>query len=499
MEASVPKVSRGRSWNPFDAGRPMGAALRDLRHHRIALPSLFAVGVVVLGIAMVFGYVLWVLALAILVPTTLAVYQRPQRGVLILAAMLPFDGVIQALGPAWAGGWKQAFIGLLFAITFLCPPEAKSPGHRRLPGWVWAFGGLLALGLLSATTVDQTTAAIGLRISYFSAFLAIAIWRCPLNRHERDQLVSIFMFMAIFTSLVGMWQQVVGHEYLYNLGYLYDDQIRFTVGNTLRSFSTFDLPFSFGFYLMLAILISLPMAMAEPKRLRSKIFFIALPLIGVAMLYSFVRGAMLGLAVGLLYLAFHRYKILVFGIPLVLAAALFIPAGATITSAVFGSSSLGDRTTNWSDRLAVIADNPLGTGIGTTGAAADKSALLRNQNPDLTFQPDNSYLKVTFELGVIGLWLLVMMIVSMIIYSRSVERRVSGIDVDFVAGCTAQLFALAAGSLVATYLELVPMDQLFYMMAAIVATMAPDFDAGPAIHGATRELTAPESDLTSTQ
>ena len=119
-------------------------------------------------------------------------------------------------------------------------------------------------------------------------------------------------------------------------GYLYDDQIRFTVGLTLRSFSTFDLPFSFGFYLMLAVLIGLPMALAEPKRLRSKLFFLALPLIAVALLYSFVRGAMLGLAVGLLYLAFHRYKLLVFGIPLVLVAALFIPSGATLTNAVFG-------------------------------------------------------------------------------------------------------------------------------------------------------------------
>ncbi len=499
MEAPLPKVSLGRSWNPFDARRPIGAAVRDLRYHRGALPSLFAVGVVALGVAMVFGWVLWVAALAILVPTALAVYQRPQRGVLLLAVLLPFDGLVKALGPAWLGGWKQVFIGALFAVTFLCPPEARSPGHRRLPGWVWAFGGLLGLGLLSATTVDQTTALIGLRISYFSAFLAIAIWRCPLDRHERDQLVSIFMFMAIFTSLVGLWQQVVCHQYLANLGYVYDDQIRFTVGLTLRSFSTFDLPFSFGFYLMLAVLISLPMALAEPNRLRSKIFFLALPLIAVAMLYSFVRGAMLGLAVGLLYLAFHRYKLLVFGIPLVLAAALFIPSGATLTNAVFGASSLGARTTSWSDRFDLIADNPFGTGLGTTGAAADKSALLKNENPDTTFQPDNSYLKVTFELGVIGLWLLVMMLVSMIIYTRSVERRVSGIDVDFVVGCTAQLLALAAGSLVATYLELVPMDQLFYMMAAIVATMAPDFEPGPAIRGPVRELTGPGSDRASRQ
>ena len=112
----------------------------------------------------------------------------------------------------------------------------------------------------------------------------------------------------------------------------------------LRSFSTFNLPFSFGFYLMLVILIGLPMALAEPKRLRNKIFFLSLPILSVALLLSFVRGAMLGLAIGLLYLAFTRYKILVYGIPLVLVAALFIPSGANVSSAVFSSTSFQART-----------------------------------------------------------------------------------------------------------------------------------------------------------
>ena len=34
------------------------------------------------------------------------------------------------------------------------------------------------------------------------------------------------------------------------------------------------------------------------------------------------------------------------------------------------------------------------------------------------------------------------------------------------------------GALVATYLELSPMDQLFWVMIAIVATMAPEIAAG---------------------
>jgi len=288
--------------------------------------------------------------------------------------------------------------------------------------------------------------------------------------------------MAIVTSVVGLWQQVVGESYLHAQGYAYGDTIRFTSGFTMRSFSTFNLPFPFGFYLMLAILIALPMSLAEPKRLRSKIFFVSLPFLLLALLYTFVRGAFLGLAVGLLYLAFHRYKYLVYGLPFLLIAAFFIPSGATITNAVFSSSSLQERTLSWGDRLDLFADNPFGTGIGTTGAAAEKAAKLNFQNPDATYVPDNTWLKEMFELGVLGLWMLVLLFAALIVSMRSTERRSTGIDRDFLSGATAQLLAIAAASFVATYLELVPMDQLFWVMIAIAATMEPQTPRSPAVY-----------------
>ena len=247
---------------------------------------------------------------------------------------------------------------------------------------------------------------------------------------------------------------------------------------TLRSFSTFNLPFSFGFYLMLVILIALPMALAEPKRLRNKIFFLSLPLLSVGLLFSFVRGAMLGLAIGLLYLAFHRYKLLVYGIPIVLVAALFIPSGANVSNAVFSSTSLGARTVSWDDRIDQFAESPFfGTGIGTTGAAAEKAAFLNNQDPNATYYPDNSWLKVAFELGVFALWFFFIWLVSVFLYTRKTERRVEGIDKDFISGVTAQLLAIMVSALVATYLELAPMDQLFWVMITVVATMTPQLQA----------------------
>ncbi len=190
---------------------------------------------------------------------------------------------------------------------------------------------------------------------------------------------------------------------------------------------------------MLAVLLGLPVSLAQPRRLRSKLFFLSLPIIATGLLYSFVRGAMLGLAVGLLYLAFHRYKILVYGIPFVLVAALFLPSGAVLTRAVFSSNSLQDRTFSWGDRFELFAAHPFGTGVGTTGAAAEKAAKLKFQDPDATYVPDNSWLKVLFEIGVFGLWFFVMMVVSIFLFFRDVERRTTGIDRDFVNGAVAQL------------------------------------------------------------
>lgn len=460
----------------------MAAIVEELRRTRPPAPLVFGAGVAVLVLAILLGWGVWLAALAVVVPTAIAVALRPQRGVLILCALLPFDGITKQFAPGWLGPWKQVIILGLLLLTFVCPAAARDLRSRKWPTWIWAFLALLAIGVLSVYRVDRPTALVGLRLSYFSALLGLVIWRCPLDRKERDHLVSIFVGTAILTAAVGMWQQAVGPDYLHSLGYPYNDAIRFTSGFTLRSFSTFNLPFSFGFYLMLVILLALPMSLAEPRRLRSVVFFVSTPLLLVAMLFTFVRGAMLGLAIGLLYLAFHRYKLLVYGIPFVLVAALFIPAGATLTNAVFSSSSLGQRTFSWEDRLDRFAEAPFGTGIGTTGAAAEKAAKLKFEDPNNTYVPDNTWLKTLFELGVLGLWAFALMVIAMFVSIRAAEARVAGIDRDFLSGAAAQFLAVLTASLVATYLELVPMDQLFWVMIAIVATMAPDLRAGPAVY-----------------
>ncbi len=447
---------------------------------RVPVPGL-VIGVVVLEVVLILGFGLYAALLSVLVPGALWLSKRPQRGILVLAALLPFNGLLIIAGlPGIVKGWKEALVIFLLFLTFIVP-DATRRSDRKLPPWMPALGALLVVAFLSGLTEDWLTAYTGLRISYFDVLIFFVIWRAPLNRKEIDHLVTIFVVVGIITAAVGVWQQTVGYAYLNSLGYSYNETIRFASGLRLRSFSTFNQPFPFAFYLMLVILLATPFALAEPRRLRNRIFFISLPLLAAGLVFSYVRGAMLGLGIGLLYLAFHRYKLLVAGIPLILVALLFLPSGTSFTNALFQRHTLTARTTGWKDHVDTVIRHPLGVGIGKTGAAGAKVASLENpQSNNNPYQPDNSYVKVGLELGLIGLWLMLLMLVTMVLYTRSVERRTTGVDSHFATAVTAQLLAIIAASWVATYFEMLPMDQFFWLMAGIVATLAPAVKASSA-------------------
>ncbi|CAB4858377.1 unannotated protein [freshwater metagenome] len=90
-----------------------------------------------------------------------------------------------------------------------------------------------------------------------------------------------------------------------------------------------------------------------------------------------------------------------------------------------------------------------------------------------TFQADNAYLKVGLEIGLVGLWLFVSLLVSAFLTGRYVEKRVEEEDKHFAAGWSAQVLGIMGACFVASYFEMIPMDALFWLMLAIVSTMSP--------------------------
>lgn len=405
------------------------------------------------------------LGLAAAAPFTLAILHRPQRGLLVLAALAPLDGLLVILAvPTVLAAWKQVLVVSVLLATFVCPMEARAAAPARRPGWVPGLVALLVLSGASAVAVGGLQAVIGLRLTFFYALVAWAAWRCPLNRTERDRLLTILLGTAFVAAVIGLGQQVLGPAALASLGYEYDTHIR-TAGGVLRSMGTFQQSFGLGFYLMVVLLVAIPVVLAEPQRLRTKLFFLVVPVYALGLAASLVRAAWTGSVVGLVYLGYRRFPALLVLLPL--AAVALAVAPADVGAAATSTKSWGQRTVAWADNLDQVVEHPLGVGIGSSGSAVSKAS----GGGDQGFVPDNYYVKIVFDLGVLGLWLFVLLLVAVFASLKGNTKLLTGADAGLAMGVTAMVVAAAVASATATYFEMFPMDLLFWLLVGVVESM----------------------------
>ena len=414
------------------------------------------------------GVALPLVVLTVLAPLAVGLTRRPQRGLLGLAALIPFDGLLLLVPrlPPLAAGWKEALVLATLVATFLAPPSTRAPSGRPLPGWAPAVGGMLVLGVISALAVGGLQAAWGLKIAFFFLLVAVVVWRCPLDARERDVLVTTLMVTGFVTAVYGLAQQVLGTDGLNALGYEYNSTIRTTRG-FLRSFSSFDNPFAFAYFLMLVLLVGLPHALARSDRRRSRLFLLALPVFILALASTFVRGAWIGLVVGVAYLGWTRFHRLLLGLPLVVVALLLLPSG--ISSAALSSSSGEQRVAGWRANLSEVTRHPLGLGLGSSNAAAEKVAGT-GVDREGVYHPDNEYYRAVYELGVLGLWFTVLLCASAFFSARAGAGSSDSESGVFALAVSSTVLAAAAASLVATYFDTFPNNVYFWLLLGMVAT-----------------------------
>ena len=434
-----------------------------------------------------FGSVaLLVLVLLVLVHLGLAVLARPQRGLLVLAALLPFDGLLVVVpGGDAVGAWKEALLLGVLLATFLSPQAARRARTARvlpsgLAAWLPPLVGLVSIGLVSAVLDGGVVGLIGLKVNFFYALVPLVLWRCPFDRAERDRLVTILMATGVVTAVFGLVQQVLGAERLNQLGFEYNTNIRFA-GGLLRSFSTFTQPFSFALFVALVLLVCLPVALSDPRRTRNTLFLVATPVLAAGMAASVVRGAYVATLVGLVFLMFWAYRGLVHVLvpgAVVGAVAVTVLLPGTLGAAFLSSSSLGQRTTGWSLVWERIVGAPLGNGIGVTSSAAEKALELGAAPQSVlvldgqAYQPDNYYVKTLLELGPVGLWLFLLLGAGAVYAAVRAARGSVGNDRALAAGVGASVLGAAAAATVSTYLEVFPLDFYFWLLLGVLLCYA---------------------------
>ncbi len=334
-----------------------------------------------------------------------------------------------------------------------------------MPVWGAPTAGLLLLALVWMMFIPATQGAQALKIGYFYLLLPIILLRTPLTVRDRDRLVTILMVLGELTALYGIAQQFLGPDRLASIGYEYNESIR-SAGGFLRSFSTFNQPFGFGLFLTMVLLVGGSVALAHPRRWRNAFFLLCSPLLILGMSLSIVRGAYLGLAVGVALLAIARYRGLLLLVPAGVALLMNLPPD--VLRAVFSSSSLGERSSGWSDVADEILRHPFGIGLGSTGSVAEKVAALSGSRLT-TYQPDSQYVKMLLELGIIGVWLFTLLLIAAVAAALVTARSASDPDSALALGIAASIVAAVAASAVATYFEIFPMDFYFWTFLGVLA------------------------------
>ena len=216
------------------------------------------------------------------------------------------------------------------------------------------------------------------------------------------------------------------------------------------------------------------MALAEPRRTRNALFLLASPFLVLGLLSSIVRAAIAGVVVGGVYLWWQRHRVLAHVVPVVAAVALFVPPA--VYGPVLSPTSLGQRSDGWSATFDQVLSAPWGNGIGASGSAAEKTAQVAGSAAS-TYQPDNYYFKTLFELGPLGLWMFVLVLVSAFgVASRAAHAPSRGTlqetrDQALAAGVAASVLAAAVACTVATYFEIFPLDLLFWLLLGVVSSL----------------------------
>src|SRR4051812_30003179 len=123
---------------------------------RAVFPAWLAASLLVVAstVAVAYGHALAVLGVAVAVPLLLWISERPQRGLLLLVALAPFDG-LRIIVPEVSAAWKFVLLGGTLVATFVCPAARGRP-PTRIPALVVPVAAFLLVGLLSAAAVGGT-------------------------------------------------------------------------------------------------------------------------------------------------------------------------------------------------------------------------------------------------------------------------------------------------------------------------------------------------------
>jgi hypothetical protein len=401
----------------------------------------------------------------------------PDRSLIALIVLLPFQGLLLAKLWSWGvpvaivkhlGAWKEALaLGVILAgaRTFIAEGRRADTLDRLALGFA-AFAALYALfqAKIVPGGAPHTTSILllGFRETAGFVLLLLGARHAPLGPHFTERAARVVLAAGAVVAAVGVfegidssaWNHFVVHTIKYP-GYqvavlndhpLHPDDIRSygSIG-VVRIGSVLLNDLSCGWYLILPFAVGLERAV---RRSTSPPVLLATLLVGVALLLTQTRSAILG-ALVVAFLTLQQtagrgrhwrtqVAIVLGGLALVGVPAAF---STGVAKRVAQANTSSDQSTaghlrGFTQGIDTIGKHPLGLGLGTgagTGQRLGTGYAI----------PENNYLEVGDELGILPMLIFTALTLALILRLRRAARERSEVLVSATWAASAGL-AVAA-------------------------------------------------------
>jgi len=272
---------------------------------------------------------------------------------------------------------------------------------------------LLLAGIIAVFVSPDIRAALGIYKAYFVEPVLYFLVFINVIKNKKDLKFAIFCLAvgSLFISLIAIWQY---------LG-LFPGLKPYISESPKRATSVFEYPTAVGKFL--GPIIALFLALIFVKKEGRDRWWYKFYLWGVvifcllATIFSFTRGALLGIAGALIFLSFFsQYKKIIWaGMLIGLLIFISFPGGRQQLLAVFAGqdTSTDVHKIMWEGTGRLLADH-LVTGAGLAGFPSMYNLYRDPAHVELFPYPDNWFLAIWSELGLAGLVIFIWLIIRFV-------------------------------------------------------------------------------------
>ncbi|MFA5069681.1 MAG: O-antigen ligase family protein [Patescibacteria group bacterium] len=333
---------------------------------------------------------------------------------------------------------------------------------------------LILVAMVSVIVSPDTRAALGIFKAYFiEPFLFFLVFINVIRtKKELKYLIFCLAVGALFLSIIAIWQY---------LG-LIPGLKPYITESPKRATSLFEFPTAVGKYLGPIIALFFALIFANNKVLKEenyfpdKFYLWGVPaVLLLATVFSFTRGALMGLAGAFVFLSFFsRYKKIIWlGILLIMIVFISLPWGRHELLSVFSGqdTSTDVHAIMWQGTWRMLKAHPV-FGAGLAGFPALYNVFRDPAHVELFPYPDNWFLAVWSELGLAGLAAFGWLIAKYIKEAISLLRK--NIDPYFrqlILGLLAVIIVLFIHGLVDTPYFKNDLSVMFWLFVGILAVV----------------------------